>query len=180
MSADHADLRALAEAARGGDKASWVYLTTGMDPEDAAYIAAAAPDRILALLDENEALRRERDEERLVHESAEAGHEATSRFWFDNAKRAQRRAEAAEAERDALRAQGEADRGLDPDALTVCIEHGRFVPCRREVGCYLSQNPHWVKAVRDDQTSTVPGLAWEPASEYARRSLISTEQDGTR
>lgn len=73
----------------------------------------------------------------------------------------------------------ENDQPLDPDALTVCIEHGRFVPCRREVGCYLSQNSYWVKAVRDYQTSTVPGLAWEPASEYARRQIIPPDKEIT-
>ena len=70
----------------------------------------------------------------------------------------------------------EKESNLDPDALTVCIEHGRFVPCRREVGCYVSQNPYWVKAVRDYQTSTVPGLTWEPALDYAERRLIPPDK----
>lgn len=63
----------------------------------------------------------------------------------------------------------ESGTALDPDALTVCIEHGTFVPCRRDGFHYTSQNPYWVKAVRDYQESTIPGLTWEPASEYAER-----------
>ena len=60
---------------------------------------------------------------------------------------------------------------IDPDALTVCIEHGAFVPCRRNGFHYETQNPYWVKAVRDYQSSTVEGLTWEPASDYAARRV---------
>lgn len=56
---------------------------------------------------------------------------------------------------------------FDPDAATVCIEHGAFIPCRREGWHYHTQNPRWVKAVRDYQSSTIEGLTWEPASDYA-------------
>lgn len=66
---------------------------------------------------------------------------------------------------------------FDPDALTVCIEHGAFIPCRRENGCYVSQNPYWVKAVRDYQSSTILGLSWEPASDLAARRMTITPAD---
>lgn len=60
---------------------------------------------------------------------------------------------------------------LDPDAPTVCIEHGAFVPCRKAGQHFTSQDPYWVKAVRDYQTSRDPNLTWEPASEYTLRKI---------
>ena len=51
------------------------------------------------------------------------------------------------------------------DVLTVCIAHGRFVPCRRDGEHRESQNPFWVKSVHDYQGSTIEGLTWEPAWE---------------
>lgn len=66
----------------------------------------------------------------------------------------------------------------DPDALTVCIEHGAFIPCRKRGDHYYSQNPFWVKSVRDYQTSTDPGLTWEPASDYDARKINRPEGAG--
>lgn len=63
------------------------------------------------------------------------------------------------------------DTPLDPDALTVCIEHGAFVPCRKQGHHHYSQNPLWVKRVRDYQGSPADGPTWEPASDYAARRI---------
>lgn len=52
---------------------------------------------------------------------------------------------------------------FDDVALTVCIEHGSFVPCRRKGGCHLSRNPVWVARVREYHATD--GATWEPASE---------------
>lgn len=54
------------------------------------------------------------------------------------------------------------------DAPTVCIAHGRFIPCRNQGEHRYTDNPYWVKSVSDYQRSTIPGLTWEPARE--RRS----------
>lgn len=51
------------------------------------------------------------------------------------------------------------------DGLTVCIAHGRFVPCRKDGEHCYSSNPYWVKSVQDFQASTIEGLTWEPAME---------------
>lgn len=51
----------------------------------------------------------------------------------------------------------------DDDAPTVCVAHGRFVPCRKSGEHRETQSPYWVKAVRDYQGSEIPGLTWEPA-----------------
>src|SRR5690606_18895364 len=48
------------------------------------------------------------------------------------------------------------------DLLTVCIAHGRFLPCRKDGAHNETTNPFWVKSVRDFQDSTIPGLTWEP------------------
>lgn len=60
--------------------------------------------------------------------------------------------------------------GLDQmwdDEPTVCIAHGRFIPCRTIRGEHrYSSNPYWVKVVHDYQTSTIPGLTWEPTWEH--------------
>jgi hypothetical protein len=45
----------------------------------------------------------------------------------------------------------------------VCIAHGRFVPCRKQGEHRTTDNPYWVKAVRDYQCSPIEGLTWEPA-----------------
>ena len=50
---------------------------------------------------------------------------------------------------------------IDPDAPTVCIAHGRFIPCRAKGGHGVTQDPFWAKSVRDFQTGTTPGLTWE-------------------
>ena len=68
----------------------------------------------------------------------------------------------------------------DPDALTVCIEHGAFIPCRKRGDHYYSQNPYWVKVVRDYHGSTIEGLTWEPASVYAARRLRTTPAEDDR
>jgi hypothetical protein len=51
------------------------------------------------------------------------------------------------------------------DEPTVCIAHGRFIPCRTSAVHRYTSNPYWVKAVRDYQSSTIEGLTWEPAFE---------------
>ena len=48
----------------------------------------------------------------------------------------------------------------DLDTPVVCIEHGCFIPCRKQGGHYTTQDPRWVKAVRDYQSSADDGLAW--------------------
>ena len=53
------------------------------------------------------------------------------------------------------------------DAPTVCIEHGRFIPCRTDGEHRVTDNPFWVKSVRDYQDSTDPDLTWEPAGRWA-------------
>jgi hypothetical protein len=73
----------------------------------------------------------------------------------------------------------ETDQPLDPDALTVCIEHGTFIPCRKGGHHYYSQNPYWVKSVRDYQSSADPGLTWEPASDYAARRVSCSPGEST-
>ena len=35
----------------------------------------------------------------------------------------------------------------------VCIAHGAFVPCRRQGEHRTTDNPYWVKAVRDYQST---------------------------
>jgi hypothetical protein len=50
----------------------------------------------------------------------------------------------------------------ESDAPTVCVRHGRFIPCRKDGEHAYTANPFWVKSVRDYQTSTIPGLTWEP------------------
>ena len=57
---------------------------------------------------------------------------------------------------------------MDPDAPAVCIEHGRFTPCRRDGRHCYTQNPYWVKAVRDYQSSEIEDLSWEPAGSTER------------
>lgn len=54
----------------------------------------------------------------------------------------------------------------EKDAPTVCILHGRFIPCRWAGEHRYTSNPYWVKSVRDFQRSTIPGLTWEPAQEH--------------
>lgn len=54
---------------------------------------------------------------------------------------------------------------IDDDMPTVCIAHGRFIPCRKRGEHRYTENPYWVKAVRDYQGSPVEGLTWEPAWE---------------
>lgn len=52
----------------------------------------------------------------------------------------------------------------DPGATTVCIAHGSFIPCRRLFAEHrYTDNPYWVKSVRDYHGSTIEGLTWEPA-----------------
>jgi hypothetical protein len=53
----------------------------------------------------------------------------------------------------------------DNDAPTVCIAHGRFIPCRKDNEHRYTSNPYWVKSVSDYQTSIIEGLTWEPAWE---------------
>lgn len=54
---------------------------------------------------------------------------------------------------------------IDFDEPTVCIAHGRFVPCRKSGEHRYTTNPYWVKSVRDYHGSPIVGLAWEPAWE---------------
>ena len=54
------------------------------------------------------------------------------------------------------------------DAPTVCIAHGRFIPCRKAGEHRYTANPFWVKAVRDYQESPTEDLTWEPAWEATR------------
>lgn len=48
------------------------------------------------------------------------------------------------------------------DHPTVCIAHGAFVPCRHDGRHRYTDNPHWVKSVRDYHGSDDPDLTWEP------------------
>ena len=52
----------------------------------------------------------------------------------------------------------------ETDNPTVCITHGRFIPCRNEDWHHFTDNPYWVKSVRDFQGSDDPNLTWEPAT----------------
>lgn len=52
----------------------------------------------------------------------------------------------------------------ETDNPTVCITHGRFIPCRNEDWHHFTDNPYWVKSVRDFQGSNDPNLTWEPAT----------------
>ena len=52
----------------------------------------------------------------------------------------------------------------ETDSPTVCITHGRFIPCRNEDWHHFTDNPYWVKSVRDFQGSDDPNLTWEPAT----------------
>lgn len=52
--------------------------------------------------------------------------------------------------------------GTHDDAPTVCIAHGCFIPCRKDGEHRWTDNPYWVKSVRDYQGSTIEGLTWEP------------------
>lgn len=52
----------------------------------------------------------------------------------------------------------------DDDAPTVCIAHGAFIPCRKGGDHRYTDNPYWVKSVRDYQCSSIDGLTWEPAA----------------
>lgn len=49
------------------------------------------------------------------------------------------------------------------DLPTVCVAHGAFIPCRKRGDHRYTDNPYWVKSVRDYQTSTIEDLTWEPA-----------------
>lgn len=51
------------------------------------------------------------------------------------------------------------------DAPTVCLAHGRFIPCRSAGEHRYTSNRYWVKSVRDYQQSTNDALTWEPAWE---------------
>lgn len=51
------------------------------------------------------------------------------------------------------------------DEPTVCITHGRLIPCRKGGDHRYTSNPYWVKAVRDYQGSPIEDLTWEPAWE---------------
>jgi len=53
----------------------------------------------------------------------------------------------------------------DEDSPTVCIAHGRFIPCRKDGEHRYTANPFWVKSVRDYQESPIADLTWEPAWE---------------
>jgi hypothetical protein len=57
------------------------------------------------------------------------------------------------------------ERPITKDAPTVCIAHGRFIPCRKGGSHRYTSNPYWVKSVRDYQGSPIDGLTWEPAWE---------------
>lgn len=59
------------------------------------------------------------------------------------------------------------DEAVVEDAAVVCIAHGAFIPCRHKGEHRLTQNPFWVKSVRDYHASTIEGLTWEPAWESA-------------
>jgi hypothetical protein len=54
------------------------------------------------------------------------------------------------------------------DAPTVCIAHGAFIPCRKKGEHRETDNPYWVKFVRDYHGSDIKGLTWEPAWERPR------------
>jgi hypothetical protein len=54
------------------------------------------------------------------------------------------------------------------DAPTVCIAHGRFIPCRKAGEHRYTANPSWVKSVRDYQESPIEDLTWELAWEATR------------
>jgi hypothetical protein len=58
------------------------------------------------------------------------------------------------------------------DAPTVCAAHGAFIPCRKDGEHRYTDNPYWVKSVRDYQGSPIVGLTWEPA--YPSR--VETEE----
>jgi hypothetical protein len=63
----------------------------------------------------------------------------------------------------------------DDEALTVCIAHGCFVPCRKDGEHRLSVNPFWVKSVRDYQGSADQSLTWEPAWERTGTGAAPSE-----
>jgi len=56
------------------------------------------------------------------------------------------------------------------DQPTVCIAHGAFIPCREDGEHRYTDNPFWVKSVREYQTSAIGGLTWEPAWEREREA----------
>lgn len=62
---------------------------------------------------------------------------------------------------------------MEDDAPTVCIAHGRFVPCRKDGEHRTTQNPYWVKSVRDYHDSPIEGLTWEPAWERVTVSVVA-------
>lgn len=80
------------------------------------------------------------------------------------------------------------DHSADYDAPTVCIAHGRFIPCRKDGEHRYTPNPYWVKSVRDYQESPIPNLSWEPAWErvtppaeptFCPCGLVDDRGDGT-
>lgn len=56
---------------------------------------------------------------------------------------------------------------MSEERATVCIAHGRFIPCRKTGQHRYTSNPYWVKSVVDFQGSPIQDLTWEPAWESA-------------
>ena len=47
------------------------------------------------------------------------------------------------------------------DALTVCIEHGRFIPCRKAGDHEYTQSVFWVDTVRDYHAGIFGDAPWD-------------------
>lgn len=63
--------------------------------------------------------------------------------------------------------------------VSVCIEHGRFAPCRHGDAHRYTDNPHWVKQVMDWQHSPY-NFPWLPVRENEMGYDIPLIRDGGR
>lgn len=50
--------------------------------------------------------------------------------------------------------------GTHDDAPVVCVEHGRFIPCRKRGEHFYTDLPYWVARVRDYHADAADGPCW--------------------